>query len=362
MPLVSYLRICALVIVIVACATIAVTARAHEATEKQIEELVQQLGNDSYRARERAADELLKIGMPTKAALFAGMKSKDIEIALRCRSLWFEVRIDASWLQVREMIGDSPESRDLYDQMFLAAPAVWYELAETPRAADVLFEERRAQLQEQLKEKQAGNWEGALANLLYFGIRVKKKLPQKELPRVDDLLSTGRSQQALADIEPLRGLLDVWTSVTRTDGPAFDRLLVARQDRHPQAVEIAREILSDRETPAKQRQYALLALASSNSPEDDKLINDALNDSSPLDILFTKGLVIKSQLRDVALAVRIARNGQDPAEFGFNYLRPNECTTYSPSSLGFRDSAERKTAFEKWSAFTSREMFEEEPE
>lgn len=72
--------------------------------------------------------------------------------------------------------------------------------------------------------------------------------------------------------------------------------------------------------------------------------------------------MIKSQLRDVALAVRIARNGEDPAEFGFNYLRRNECTTYSPSSLGFRDSAERNAAFEKWAAFASREMFEEQPE
>jgi hypothetical protein len=365
MPLLSYLRNCGLVVVIATCATAAVGANADEPlsqeTQNRIEELVQQLGNDSYRGRERAADELLKIGMPTKPALFAGMKSKDLEVAIRCRRLWSEVRIDAGWQQVREVIGDSPASRDLYDQMFLAAPAVWYELAETPRAADILFEERRGQLQEQLKDKQADNWEGALANLLYFGVRVKKELPQKELPRVDDLLSTGRSQQAIADIEPLRGLLDEWTSVTRTDGPAFDRLLVALRDRHPQAVEIAREILSDRETPAKQRQYALLALASSNSPEDDKLINDALNDSSPLDILFTKGLVIKSQLRDVALAVRIARNGQDPAEFGFNYLRPNECTTYSPSSLGFRDSAERNAAFEKWLAFTRRQMFEEKP-
>jgi len=361
MPLVSYLRICALVIVIVAYANLAVTARAHEATEKRIEELVQQLGNASYRARERAADELLKIGMQTKAALFAGMKSKDLEIALRCHRLWSEVRIDAGWQQVREVIGDSSASRDLFEQMFLAAPAVWYELAETPRAADILFEERRGRLQEQLKEKQYDNWVGALANLLWCGVRVKKEPPQKELPRVDDLLSTGRSQQALADIEPLRVLLDAWTSVTWTDGPSFDRLLVALRDRRPEAVEIAREILNDKEAPAKNRQYALLALADSNSPEDQQLIDAALNDSSSLDVLFTKGLVIKSQLRDVALAVRIARAGRNPAEFGFSYLRPSDSTIYSPSSLGFRDSAERTAAFERWSAFARRQVVEESP-
>jgi len=360
-PLVSCLRMIALVIVIAACENVALNAMAHEPTEKPIEELVQQLGNASYRARERAAEELLKIGMQTKAALFAGMKSKDLEIALRCHRLWSEVRIDAGWQQVREVIGDSSASRDLFDQMFLAAPAVWYELAETPRAADILFEERRRQLQEQLNKKQDDNWEGALANLLYFGVRLKKELPREELPRVDDLLSTGRSQQVLADIEPLRGLLDVWTSVTWTDGPSFDRLLVALRDRRPEAVKIAREILSDKEAPAKNRQYALLALANSNSPEDQQLIDAALNDSSSLDVLFTKGLVIKSQLRDVALAVRIARAGQNPAEFGFSYLRPSDSTIYSPSSLGFRDSAERTAAFERWSVFARRQVVEESP-
>lgn len=359
MPLVSSMRNWALVIVFAACTNWDVTATAHEATEKQMEELVQQLGDDSYRARELAADKLLKLGMQTKAALFVGMQSKDREIALRCRRLWSEVRIDAGWQRVQAVIGDSPASRDLYDQMFLASPAVWYELAETPRAPDVLFEEQRGQLQEWLKDTPSANWDGGLANLLYFGIRVKKELPPRELPRVDDLLSTARSQQAIAEIEPLRGLRDAWTSVTKTDGPAFDRLLVALRDRHPEAVEIAREILSDRDTPAKERQYALLALTSSQSPEDEKFIDNAINDSSPLDVLFTKGLLIKSQLRDIALAVRITRNGQDPAGFGFDYRKPNDITTYSPSSLGFKDSAERDAAFEKWSQFIKRPMFAE---
>jgi len=355
MLLVSYLRNAGLVIFIGTCANGAVIARAQEASEKRIEELVQQLGNDSYYARERAAETLIKIGMQTKPALFDAMKSKDLEIALRCRVLWSEVRIEAGWQQVREIIGDSTASRDLYDQMFLAAPDVWYELAENPRDADILFEEQRRQLQGLLKEKQADRWAGSLANLLYFGIRVKKELPQNALPRVDDLLSAGRSQQALSDREPLRALLDVWLFFTKADGAAFDRLLIGLRDRRPLAVEIARELLRDSETPVKQRQYALLALANSDNPDDEKLIDEAINDSSSLDALFTKGLVIESQLRDVALAVRIARNGQNPVEFGFDYLRPNDSTTYSPSSLGFRDSVERNAAFEKWSAFTRRQ-------
>jgi hypothetical protein len=355
MRLVSFLRTAALVIFIVTCANVAVTAWAEEAIEKRIEELIQQLGNDSYYARQRAAEALIKIGLQTKPALFDAMRSKDLEIASRCRALWSEVRIEAGWQQVRKIIGDSAASRELYDQMFLAAPNVWYALAENPKDADILFEERRQQLQELLKEKQAERWAGSLANLLYFGVRVKKELPQKELPRVDDLLSAGRSQQALSDNESLRALLDVWLFYTKADGAAFDRLLIALRDKRPLALEIARELLRAGDTPVKQRQYALLALVNSDNPDDEKLIDEAIDDSSTLDSLFTKGLIIESQLRDVALAVRIARRGRNPVEFGFDYLRPNASTTYSPSSLGFRNSEERNAAFEKWSAFTRRQ-------
>jgi hypothetical protein len=355
MRLEPYLQNAALMIFVGTFVNVAVTARAQEAIEERIEELIQQLGNDSYYVRQRAAETLIKIGMQTKPALFDAMKSKDLEIALRCRALWSEVRIEAGWQQVREVIGDSAASRDLYDQMFLAEPNLWYEIAENPKDADILFEERRQQLQGLLKEKQVSRWAGSLANLLYFGVRAKKELPQKELRRVDDLLNAGRSQQALLDNESLRALLDFWLFFTKADGAAFDRLLIALRDRRPLAVEIARKMLRDNATPVKQRQYALLALAKSVNPEDEELIDKAINDSSSLDVLFTKGLVIESQLRDVALAVRIIRNGRNPIEFGFDYLRPNDSTLYSPSSLGFRNAEERGAAFERWSTFTRRQ-------
>jgi len=355
MPIVFYLRNAALMILIVTGAPVASTVMAQATIEKPVEELIDQLGSDSYFARQRAAESIIKIGMQAKPALFEAMNSQDLEIALRCRDLWSEIRIDAGWQQVRQVIGDTATSRALYDQMFLAAPTVWYGVAENPKESTILFEEFRLQLQGLLKEKQATRWAGSLANLLYFGVRAKKELPQNELRRVDDLLSAGRSQQAFSDNESLRSLLDIWLYLSKADGAAFDRLLIALRSRRPLALEIAREILGNVETPVKQRQYALLALANSNNPDDESLIDEAMSDSSSLDTLFTKGLVIESQLRDVALAVRIARNGQNPVEFGFEYLRSNETTTYSPSSLGFQDSAERNAAFEKWSNFSERQ-------
>jgi hypothetical protein len=72
-------------------------------------------------------------------------------------------------------------------------------------------------------------------------------------------------------------------------------------------------MLGDQQISAKQRQYAILALAKSKSIEDEKLIRQVLGDTTALDTVFKKGVLIKSQLRDVALATLIYRAGQDPS-------------------------------------------------
>ncbi|MCU0983309.1 MAG: hypothetical protein MUF25_29475 [Pirellulaceae bacterium] len=196
--------------------------------------------------------------------------------------------------------------------------------------------------------------EGALANAFYFGVLAKQAKPQQELESVNDLLRVGRCQQALRDNDALGDLWDLWAKATQSEGPALDRLLAALQDQRPQTRDIARAMLADARIPVTQRQYALLALAKTKNPEDEGLIQNALQDSSPLDTLFSRGSVIKSQLRDVALAATIYRAGEDPAKFGFSYLKADPVTVYSPSSLGFKNEEERTQAVNRWFAAAGR--------
>jgi hypothetical protein len=323
---------------------------------------VQQLGNDSYQQRERASQQLRDIGLAAKAALQEGMQHPDPEISQHCRRLWDEVRVLAGWQQVRGLLSDSPQARALYDKMFLADPAFWFELAENPRPLDGLFPERRAQLEQAVKQGQvpAVLLEGTLANAFYFGVLAKQAKPQQKLESVDDLLRMGPCRQALKDSEILGDLwhlwakaTDMWAKAAESDGPALDRLLAALQNKRPQARDIARDMLANERIPAGQRQYALLALAKMQNPADDTLFQKALDDSSSLDTLFTQGVVIKSQLRDIALAATIYRAGQDPREFGFGYAKPDPNTLYSPSTLGFKNEEERTQAVRNWSAFAA---------
>ncbi len=321
------------------------------------EQLVEQLGDACYQQRERAGRQLLEMGLEVKAALDDGMRHPDAEIAFRCRRLWDEVRVLAGWHQVRLIVGDSPAARALYDKMFLADPALWYELAENPRPLDGLFPERRAQLQQAVKEPEvpAAILEGALANTFYFGVLAKQTKPQQKLESIEELLRFARSRQAIKDNEVLGDLCDMWAKATESDGLALDRLLAALQNDRPEARDIARDMLADERTPASERQYALLALARMRDPADDALLQQALDDSSPLDALYTQGVVIKSELRDIALAATIHRAGRDPREFGFGYAKPDPNTVYSPSTLGFKNEEKRAQALRSWSVFATQQ-------
>jgi hypothetical protein len=354
------------VLTIAAWCCLATAARAEEpatdAPRATAQQLVAQLGDASFEQRERASRQLLEFGLEARAALDEGMRHPDAEIAFRCRRLWDEVRFLAGWQQVSLIVGDSPAARALYDKMFLADPALWYQLAETPGPMDGLFPERRARLEQAVKQAQvpAVLLEGTLANAFYFGLLAKQANPQQELERLDDLLRFGTSRQALKDNEVLGDLWGLWAKATdigpevmESDGPALDRLLGALQNNRPQARDIALNMLAEERIPAGQRQYALLALAKFKNPADDEVIQKWLNDSSPLDTLFSRGTVVKSQLRDVALAAAIYHAGQDLGAFGFGYAKPDPNTLYSPSTLGFKNEEERAQAVKKWSAFAA---------
>ncbi|OYP34955.1 hypothetical protein [Rhodopirellula sp. MGV] len=54
--------------------------------------------------------------------------------------------------------------------------------------------------------------------------------------------------------------------------------------------------------------------------------------------------VLRTEVRDVALAVEIARRGEDPRDFGFGSLQAHPRLGYQPYTLGFETEADRQQA------------------
>ena len=108
-----------------------------EATAAQ-RALVQQLGNPSYHARERAEEELAGQGVAAEAALKEALKDPDFEIRSRARRILkrvrqraFEARLAAfiadadgsrqltlpGWERFRDLVGDRRDTRKLFADM-----------------------------------------------------------------------------------------------------------------------------------------------------------------------------------------------------------------------------------------------------
>jgi tetratricopeptide (TPR) repeat protein len=75
--------------------------------KKQIDRLIEQLGDKDFFVRQRAQQELLKIGFDAFDALSAATGNEDLEIAARAKAILRTIRMD--WVQP----GDSPEVQDL---------------------------------------------------------------------------------------------------------------------------------------------------------------------------------------------------------------------------------------------------------
>src|SRR5262245_33246599 len=81
-------RIAALTLLLAAGAAPAATpAPLRPADQDRSRQLVRQLGDTSYPARQQASQKLFKMGLPVKDVLLQGSKDGDPEVRRRCREL-----------------------------------------------------------------------------------------------------------------------------------------------------------------------------------------------------------------------------------------------------------------------------------
>ena len=142
------------------------TAKEPPSLEKMTQ-LVEKLGDDSFRNREQAHRELLAIGLPAREALARGLRSPDLEIRLRSRRLLaqvaeeeFEGRLAAfiadvngtrdhdlpAWKRYRESIGNTRIARTLFVSMIREEMPL-LQAFESGRKLEELFSERVKSLQ-----------------------------------------------------------------------------------------------------------------------------------------------------------------------------------------------------------------------
>jgi hypothetical protein len=334
--------------------------------------LVQQLGAPDFATREAAQAAVAGLGPPAQAALLTGLQSHDPEVRWRCVRLWaavhepnFPQRAEAflqapnasagdtfpGWWRFRHRCGTSLAARRLFVEMQAAEPGLWAMLHDRSTSTTGPFGLLAERLQVQLSR--VGDRStiplGSVATLWFLGAERPVRLTPDEIETLRKVAELPCVQDALSPQSPLQSLWLAWRLNVPDQRPAADQLLdFLRTGLPDEAQAIARQILQQVDAPAQSRQYALLALANSNEPTDEDLIQPFLEDPTPLGVYLSREVVIKTQLRDVALAAIIRRRGLDPRDFGFEHLREGATLLYSPPTLGFPDDAARRAAFAKW--------------
>ena len=111
------------------------------------------------------------------------------------------------------------------------------------------------------------------------------------------------------------------------------------------------KILEEKNAAPYIRQYAILTVARFKDHESVPLLKTLLDDES---VCYsqtdpkTKNVAFQSQVRDVALAILLYLDGQDPKDFGFKKLRTSTNMVYQPNTLGFASDELRAAAFDTW--------------
>jgi hypothetical protein len=143
--------LCLAILIVAAPARAADAGPGKQTVAEEVQQLVKQLGDDSFRVREAAAKRLAEIGRPAVVALREALRSQDVEVRRRAQRVLESIRSTLANLV-----------EDLKDK----DPAVRKEAAEELQARGAAAKEAVPALVEALKDKNEEVRDAALLALL----------------------------------------------------------------------------------------------------------------------------------------------------------------------------------------------------
>jgi RNA polymerase sigma factor (sigma-70 family) len=372
--------------------------------DAEAQKLVRKLGSPSFAKRQAAEKALANLGTRAAAAVRAGMRDGELEVARRCAALWPRLwqtelaRPDADrlagythplWARFRKAAGDDPGSRTLFAEMVADLPRFTrLDTAEAePGKAGILYAAELKLRVEALKrayreaeEAAQGRlgviWpaggiptRGEFAALLFLGTYPSTAAVTYPEAGDEDRFSHHNvfglglrpDDREKAKVIPpaVHRLFVAWLG-TRTDNPDQHWMYVALCFHIAEVVPLARRKAADATLGPAARGFALLALGRFGTPADRPLLEKAFADAR---VFYTtkdtfedgKQRPVEVRVSDTAVAAALRLAGQHPADFGFTFLEryklrgPDTLRKYH--LLGFFDDDARQAAHKKAAAW-----------
>lgn len=354
------------------------------APDPKLTEMVRRLGDKSYKVRAAAARDLLMSGPPAFAALTAGAKDADPEVAGRCRQLLPAAAAAerneklarflkdpaapppkslAGAERFLKITGDDKASRQLYAEMLGAHHAIIEGLETDPKAASRLMNNfvNEVYVRWEREERNEGRAYDTLladrgqAALILFVRADGRFVDAPELAgHVATLLQATKLRAALAGPGRDPGVTRLflhWLQAEKHAYVASQAFELAAAANMREISPVALTIVADSRWEGASRAQALMIVLKLGGKEHltdaAKLLEDKTGIGS---IKFDNDPALESQLRDVALGVSVMLAGKKPADFGFDSVRFGNGAPDSFHYFGFPDDASREKAHAKWKA------------
>ncbi len=327
------------------------------APSADVAKLVEQLGSDKFDDREAAEKKLVALGAAALPAVTAGKSSTDPEVARRCATIAQSIRktiraelvkrFDPAktddydhpvWKHYKAVAGDTPASRKLFAEL-IADPARLQVLDEADDDPQKAAEHYAAEVI-RAGTVDLANWNGGnnppskLVDMTLCLVLGTYDATGKQAPALVGTRATGerfaflnaefyrqgleRKSGAENDLAvPLRRLYAAWLD-RRTDPRVleigFDRAITWQVDG---ALPTARRLLADANAAPSVRMNALTFIGKYGTPDDDSAVNKLADDTTVFHSVVVYGVTCQTQVRDLAVAVRLKLAKQDPERFGF---------------------------------------------
>ena len=342
--------------------------------EVSVTELVDRLDSESYQLRQSSMRRLLEIGKDSRGqaeavrkALRQGLTHKSLEVRSACQHSLatlrefetdreivrlLDLRIHSEdialpgWQTCSQLLGDDRQIRHRFASLTRKHPSLVRALDNnTPIAVSL-----RALISldpYQISPSDLDRW----IILLLLETVHSADLPANLAYRTCMSLSNsqlGPKPVHANEVELFGRVIDRWLSSRTQDNPMRESLLIAmRFGCIERAFQLSEQVLKNELSPPATVVTAMLCANAIELPGCEDLIESRLSDQRTAHVwqlIALRKTKIRTQVRDVAIALQLHRHGIDPRAAGFVELQADPRMVFLDHSLGFADNRSREDA------------------
>lgn len=348
-------------------------------------ELIDRLGNGSFAVRDSATNELLRRGDAVRPDLKAVTNHLDLEVRLRAAEILqrisllnFETKLTAlltddkgtkkhdlpCWARYKKIFGNGRPERAFFAEMLRQEYDLLELLDLRPKQAIGLYAVR-------LEIMYRGNSQTGrpsdvsaptLAAFLLVSLQPEIYSGSSADMKMYNYLQHRSEPYEAITVGPHRRILKKLLTQMVIHGAEGSRSyyhfqLMMRYDLKEPALNTSRKLVQKHgKSSGSTLQHALMVLGKYGEDEDIALLEPLLENKTVCHS-WTRGgnnKILRTQVRDVALAALVQVAEQNHKEYGYKYLMKSPTTMFQLYSMGFDDDQQREVAIAKWRAWSAK--------